>query len=854
MKKKYSVRLPSYIKPERYQITLKPDLKKFTFEGEETIFLTLGKATREIILHSVDLEIESVSFKNGQKAKKIKFDKVGETVAISFAKPIPKGRIELFLKFKGTLTDKLKGFYRSKYLHDGQEKYLATTQFEATDARRAFPCFDEPAHKAIFDVTLMVPGSMTAISNTIEDKIIEHEGGYKAIKFAPSPKMSTYLLAFIIGEFEFIEKKSKHGVLVRIFTTPGKKQQANFALETAARALDFYEDYFKIPYPLPVLDLIAIPDFASAAMENWGAITYRESALLFDEKSSSAANKQWVAIVIAHEIAHQWFGNLVTMHWWTDLWLNEGFASYMEYLCTDSLFPEWQMWNQYVAERFAVALRLDALQTSHPIEIEVHHPNEISEIFDQVSYAKGSVVIRMLAEFLGANDFRDGLRHYLKKFSYKNTVTDDLWKSFEETSGKPVTKMMRTWTKTTGYPLLNYEEKSGKIKLTQSRFFSSAVSKQKSNDKTIWQIPIIALDEDGSKKQALLAKKQMVIKRKTFGWIKFNFGESTLMRVRYPKEQIEKMMVSVVSKKLPAKDRLGLIRDAFALSEAGQFETVEALKLAEFYKNETELPVWEEIVGGMYSAGEFYRGEKWFKLYEQYASELLLPLATTLGWEKRPLEGHTTGLLRTIALYELGRYNHKPTIERAQKIFKKGVVAPDLRGVVYNLAAQNGGLTEFRKLVKMYQASERHHEEQDRIGRAMGSFRDKKILSQVLDFAFSKKVRPQDTPSIFINVARNFYGRDLAWKFLKNNWKLINDRYNIGGHLLEYFVFPFSKFTTKKQAQDYQKFFKTHPAPSVSRTISQVLEKIYSNEAWIKRDGGNIKKWLESTSNKSRKF
>src|SRR3989344_3967776 len=291
---------------------------------------------------------------------------------------------------------------------------MATTQFESTDARRAFPCVDEPAAKAVFDVTLMVPDHCTAISNTIPTEVQEHESGYKIMRFAPTPKMSTYLLAFIVGEFEYVEGKTKEAVLVRVFTTPGKKKQAHFALEVTIKTLSFFNEYFAIPYPLPVLDLIAIPDFSSGAMENWGAITYREAALLVDPEHSSAHTKQWVALVIAHELAHQWFGNLVTMKWWTHLWLNEGFASYIEYLAVDHLFPSWQIWDRFVVADLAQALKLDALANTHPIEVPVHHPDEISEIFDAVSYSKGASVIRMLAEYIGEKDFRDGLRHYLR--------------------------------------------------------------------------------------------------------------------------------------------------------------------------------------------------------------------------------------------------------------------------------------------------------------------------------------------------------------------------------------------------------------------------------------------------------
>ena len=495
--KNRNVRLSKNIIPLKYDIRLHPDLENFTFEGIETIHLNVLQKIRIVTLHSKELEIETV--KIGDVFAKISYNEGNETASFSFpsaiglrARPkfIPAGKHKLTIVFKGILNNKMRGFYRSKYAISGKEYHMATTQFEATDARRAFPCFDEPAQKAIFNVSLIIPKGKTVISNTLPVSVSEHEGGFEVVKFSPTPIMSTYLLAFIIGDFEYIERKSKRGVIVRVYTTPGKKHQAKFALDCAVKTLEFYEKYFDIAYPLNTLDMIAIPDFSSGAMENWGAITYRESALLVDEEHSSASNKQWVALVIAHELAHQWFGNLVTMEWWTHLWLNEGFASYIEYLAVDKLFPKWDIWTQFSTNDLGIALRLDALASTHPIEIPVHHPDEIGEIFDEVSYSKGASIIRMLADYIGEKNFRDGLRYYLKKHSYKNTETVHLWQAFEKVSKKPVAKMMRNWTGKPGYPVIKAEIKNNELSLSQERFFASPISKKKSKDKTTWQVPV----------------------------------------------------------------------------------------------------------------------------------------------------------------------------------------------------------------------------------------------------------------------------------------------------------------------------------------------------------------------------
>ncbi len=817
-------RLPVHVKPERYKIMLKPDLDNFTFYGEETIYLSLDKPTRQITLHSVDLEIECDQVK-------ISYDKEKETATFTFPKAIPKGKKELKLNFRGILNDKMRGFYRSKYTHEGKDKHIATTQFESTDARRAFPSFDEPSHKAIFDVTLMIPAHLTAISNTLESEILEHESGYKIVKFAPTPKMSTYLLAFIVGDFEYLEVKSKKEKVIRVFTTPGKKEQARFALDVATKCLEFYENYFGIDYPLPVLDMIAIPDFSAGAMENWGAITYRESALLVDELKTSTGNKQWVALVIAHEIAHMWFGDLVTMEWWTHLWLNEGFASFIEYLAIDHIFPKWDIWTQFVANEMGVAYSLDALENTHPIEIEVGHPAEISEIFDKVSYSKGASILRMLHEYLGPKDFQKGLQHYLKKHSYSNTETQDLWESLEEVSGKPVAKVMKNWTSKSGHPVISVKEnspsgaRSKKLELTQSRFFSSPVSKRESKDKTIWNIPIDGL---------LMDKKTITIPDKG---TKLNIGEASFVRIDYPQHYLQKLKPSS-----PA-DRLGLIRDTFGLAQSGGSPTILALELALSYVNENDYTVWSEITGHLSQLDSLLAYESFYPNFKKYGIKVYKDIANKMGWGKKNGEKHTDGLLRGMVLNKLGSFGDQETIEKAFEVFKLGKIDPDLRGVVYNLVVENGEDKEFFTLVKMYKEEE-NQQEKERIGRSLGKFKNQTLLKKTLEFAISKHVRYQNSLGIITSVWSNPEGRYLAWEFVKGNWKLLKERY-AGGHYFTRVFAPAGEFTKKEDTKDILSFVKKNPTPEAQRTIAQALEQIYSNAEWLKRDKKKVESFLE---------
>ena len=850
--KKRSVRLSPHIKPLRYRIMLKPDLEGFIFNGEETIYLEISKPTKEITLHSKEIEILNAELRMSNaelKIKSIKYNEKHETATFTTDRLIPKGKGELKIIFKGILNDKMRGFYRSSYTHQGKTKYLATTQFEATDARRAFPCFDEPAHKAVFDVTLMIPPGSTAISNTIETEVKEHESGYRAVKFAPSPKMSTYLLAFIVGDFEYIEGKTRDGVAVRVFVTPGKKHQANFALTCAIKTLEFYNKYFGIPYPLPVLDLIAIPDFTSGAMENWGAVTYRESALLVDPEHTSATNKQWVALVIAHELAHQWFGNLVTMEWWTDLWLNEGFASYIEYLAVDHLFPKWDIWTQFAYADLGVAMELDSLKNTHPIEIKVHHPDEIGEIFDAVSYSKGASIIRMLADYLGEKDFRGGLRYYLNKHKYANASTVDLWKAFEKASGKPVTKIMQNWTKKPGYPLVKIIQGKKHIQLKQSRFYSSRISKKQSSDKTIWDIPVKVTSDKLQVTSHLFSKKKDLLRKSLGSWLKINAGETGFFRTDYPAQMLSALWAPIKNKELPPIDRLGIIRDAFALSEAGQLPTTQSLELAINYSRETDYTVWTEIVSGLESLSQLLAKEKFYLDFSIFAQGIFKKIVKHVGFSKRSKEHHTVGLLRSVVLYQAGKFGHKKIIAWALKQFKNfrnknKKIPPDLRGVVYNLAAQNGDAKGHKFLIKLYQ-TESLHEERNRIGRALGQFKSKKLLKKTLNFSLSKAVRFQDMPGILVSVWNNPQGRELAWAFVKKHIKTIMDRYALGGHMLSRILAPAGNFVSETDAKEIQNFFKIHPAPGAARTIAQVLEKIRSNSAWLSEEKDNIERWLE---------
>uniref|UniRef100_A0A1X7VNA5 Uncharacterized protein n=1 Tax=Amphimedon queenslandica TaxID=400682 RepID=A0A1X7VNA5_AMPQE len=438
--KKPFTRLPTDVVPVNYTLELKPDLQKFTFAGKVCITLKVNTPTKTVCLNSADIEISNVTC--GDQVGTVSYQKEDERVSFDFPQEISSPEATLNIVFTGILNDQMKGFYRSKYTRPDEpdvERYTAVTQFEFSRLD-CLACCSPRLH------------ANTDVKETKED------GDSKTVVFNRTPIMSTYLLAFIVGEYDYIEDKDSNGVVVRVYTPLGKKEQGRFALNIATKTLPFYRKYFNVPYPLPKIDLIAIPDFAAGAMENWGLVTYRERLLLASE-DSPISSKQIVAIVVGHELAHQWFGNLVTMEWWTDLWLNEGFASWIEYLCVDYCHPEFDIWTQFLAQDYAQALSLDALSNSHPIEVIVGPPSEVEEIFDTISYSKGASVIRMLHNWIGDDDFRKGMNAYLTKYEYKNTKTVDLWTCLAAASGKPVMEVMKTWTQQMGYPVLTVDAK-----------------------------------------------------------------------------------------------------------------------------------------------------------------------------------------------------------------------------------------------------------------------------------------------------------------------------------------------------------------------------------------------------------
>ncbi len=855
------VTLPSDVKPTRYDLTLAPNLDDFTFRGRETIVIEVAKPTSSITLHCIEIAIQSCRLLLENSSDRVPvntgFDEDSETVTFAFDTELPRGTARLEIEFTGELNDKLRGFYRSHYTDvHGQERYLATTQFEATDARRAFPCWDEPSVKATFQVTAEIPSNLVAVSNMPAVSETETRPGVKTIRFAETPVMSTYLLALAVGDLASVEQTTDDGTLVRVWTTRGKEDQGRFALETSVRLLDYFNGYFGIPYPLPKLDHLAIPDFAAGAMENWGAVTYREVALLVDPEHSSARVRQVVAGIMAHEIAHMWFGDLVTMAWWNDLWLNESFASWMGDKAVDHVFPEWEMWTQFVSMDTVRALSLDGLNNSHPIEAEVRYPAEVEQLFDAISYSKGGSLIRMLEQFLGPETFRDGLHRYLSTHQYANARTEDLWAAMEAASGQPVSALMATWTKQMGYPVVAVESRreGGRVHLdfSQSRFLYTHLLDEGETDPSRWKVPLSIVTAAGGEPVGLLMEEETahldLPEPAASGpggpWVKVNAAQTGFYRVSLPQEDWAALAPAVESRELAPTDRLGVQSDAYALSRAGYLPITRFLGLAASYREEVDSTVWRDLAGNLGDLDQIIAQEPFHDRFRTLARNLFAPLSVRMGWEARAGETHLDALLRSLALGQAGYFGDEAPVREAKRRFEGFLstgtaIAPDLRGVVYGLAAQGGDRSTYDRLWDLERETPLQ-EEKMRLLQALTRFTKPDLLQDFLDRSLTDDVRSQDTVIVVTVLSMNSHGRDLAWEFIKDNWSEFDRRYGRGGFALMRLVAIPGGFATQERLEDVERFFANHSAPAAERTVRQSLEQIRLNVRWLERNRSEL--------------
>ncbi|KAJ1977834.1 hypothetical protein H4R34_003429 [Dimargaris verticillata] len=878
--------LPTNVKPLHYALELTPDLEQLVFQGRVTVKLEVAKATSVIALNTDDLKIQSAHVvqnvaKTEQKlaADNISYDAAKQRAILTFAQELPAGsQATLFMEFTGVLNDLMTGFYRSTYTDDqGNKKVMAVTQFEPTDARRAFPCWDEPALKATFDVTLTVPAALTALSNmhvVTETHLSPAHGSgpaRKQVKFATTPIMSTYLLAFVVGELEYVEmhttgKFNKKPIRCRVYTVPGYTDQARFALDVAAGTLEGLAETFDIPYPLPKLDLVAIPDFEAGAMENWGLVTYRTSALLFDEARSSVRAKQYIAYVVAHENSHQWFGNLCTMEWWSDLWLNEGFATWVGNYVVDKLFPEWKTWTTFVNDETQKGLALDALRSSHPIEVDVQRAAEISQIFDAISYSKGASVIRMLSSYLGDDVFLKGIRAYLRKHMYGNASTKDLWHALSEASGQDVAKFMELWTRHVGYPVIEVTEDAQQgsakgdrqLRVRQTRFLSSGNVKAE-EDQVAWWVPLSIVTSEAPRDPShdiLTERETTVTIPAQATYYKLNHRYTGVYRVKYSSEAIAALAKALQqgSDQLDTIDRLGIVADTGALMPAGISSTPDFLTLLQSVQGETEFVIWSDVSSRLTTIVSAWY-EQPTAVQDQLAAfvrQLYSQQFQRLGWEKIDGETSFDTRLRSLVIRQLAGAGQPDVVSEAQRRFKQyfedkneSAIQSDILGTVFYAAIRHGSGAEVNHVTKFYEETNVSDLKMQALS-SLGAVQQPDLIVRCLDYAISDKVRNQDLHVLLMSLGLNRKARQATWEFVQKHWSMLTDRYKASmlymGSVLKTAT---QEFASEAKAQEMEAFFKGKDVSKLDRALSQSLERIRLHAAWVKRDQEIVKEWLD---------
>ncbi|KAK3677564.1 Aminopeptidase 2 mitochondrial [Recurvomyces mirabilis] len=857
--------LPKNVKPLHYDLTLEPNFETFKYHGTVTIELDVLEDTKFVSLNTYDIEIKETKFTAGDRtissSPNISYDTDSQTTKVEFDQTIPAGsKAKLFHKFTGNLNDNMAGFYRSSYKDEkGSEKWMATTQMEATDARRAFPCFDEPALKASFTVTLVADHNLTCLSNMDEASTNDVQSEFssskrKAVTFNKTPLMSTYLLAFIIGELKVYEDHSFR-IPVRVFMTPDKTlDHGKFSAELGARTLEFYEKEFASPFPLPKMDMVAIPDFSAGAMENWGLVTYRVVDLLLDEKTASASTRQRVAEVVQHELAHQWFGNLVTMDFWDGLWLNEGFATWMSWYSCNKFYPEWKVWQGYVTDNLQSALGLDSLRSSHPIEVPVKRADEVNQIFDAISYSKGSCVIRMISKHLGEDVFMEGIRRYLKKHAYGNTTTGDLWAALSDASGKDVVSVADTWTKYVGFPVVTVEEdaKNSSINLKQNRFLRTADVKAE-EDKTIWPVFLGLRTNKGIDEEVTLNKREAKFSVPDMDFFKLNADHSGIYRTNYTPERLKKLGENAKAGLLSVEDRAGMLADAGALTAAGYQKTSGLLSLLKGFNTESEYVVWDEITAriGAVRAAWIFEDEKTRDALKQFQRDLVSHKAHEVGWEFTDKDGHIEQQFKSLLFGSAASAGDEKTKKAAFDMFEKFVagdrqaIHPNLRGGVYSVVLQYGGEKEYNAIVKEYETA-KNAEERNTALRAIGRAKEPQLIKRSLAYSLSKEVKDQDIYLPLAGLRAHQEGIIALWAWMKENWETLKKKLPPSLSMMGSVVsMGTSSFTHDDQRKDIEAFFDKVGTKGFERNLAQSVDAIKAKTGWLERDGEDVKQWLK---------
>ncbi|HKC96282.1 MAG TPA: M1 family metallopeptidase [Nitrospira sp.] len=822
-------RLPRNVLPTRYDLRLEPDLASATFQGRVTIAVTVIQPTNVIVLNALDLTIENAALEaeHGQDlSTSIHMDESLQRCRLTFPQPLTPGAWRLGMTFRGTLNDALRGFYRSTYKDQhGMTQTMAATQFEATDARRAFPCWDEPDFKAVFSTTLVIDKALTAVSNSaVASETLE--GEKKVVRFVDTIKMSTYLVAFIVGQIEPSDVTFVGKTPLRLWAVPGKSHLTGFGRDIAKASLQFFENYYGITYPGDKLDLLAIPDFASGAMENLGAITFRETALLVDERTGTHGELQRIADVVAHENAHMWFGDLVTMSWWNGLWLNEAFATFMEMLAVDAWKPEWKRWDTFSVSR-AAAFSVDGLHSTRPIEYPVRAPKDAEAMFDVLTYEKGASVLRMLEQHIGPTVFRDGVRDYLHAHAYGNADTKDLWVSLGKAADQPVPDLMDGWIFQPGHPLVTAElNDQSQLVLTQHRF-----TYLPNPSPATWHVPVqlrtITKNKQETCRLLLTEKEATLALPPDVEYAVINEGGHGFYRVHYGPAIFKRLLDGGLDK-LAATERFNLVNDVWATTVAGVMPLESYLDLTSRFATERDKNVWAVIIDSFAFLNRVIDPPDRPAL-EEFVRTRIGPATAAVGWVTRSGESDLTRQLRSELIGALGRLGNDPATQaRAKELYTiarkdQAAVDPNLLPALVSILAFTGDAARYDEFAERFKTA-RTPQEERRYLFSLASFRQTALLDRTLTKTLDGGIRTQDAPFIVSAVLGNVYGREQAWSFVKANWDKMAQRFPKQG--LRRMCGGITGLCKPELEQDVRTFFADRKIDLGGKTLEQYLEQL----------------------------
>jgi aminopeptidase N len=853
-------RLPRAVHPVRYDLVLEPDLDRASFTGTADVALAVDEATDELVCNAAELDLTSavVTLDGIEASVPWTIDEEHERVTFALPSTVAAGtEARLSLAFAGTLNDKLHGWYRSTYKDDaGNERVIATSQMQATDCRRAFPCWDEPDFKAVFAVTMVVADDLLAISNGPEVSRDIRPDGRHVVRFADTMSMSTYLVAFIVGPLVTTDPVDVGGVPMRLVHVPGKEALAGFGLEVGRFALRWFQDYYGIPYPSDKVDLVALPDFAAGAMENLGCITFRESGLLVDPVTATQTEEQIVADVVSHELAHMWFGDLVTMRWWNGIWLNEAFATFMEVAACDAFRPAWKRWETFSLERTA-AFETDSLTTTRPVEFEVVSPADADGMFDVLTYEKGGALLRMLEQYLGEERFRDGIRHYLAKHSYGNTETSDLWDALEATSGEPVRRIMDSWIWQEGYPLVSasLDADGSTLVLRQHRFlFDEEGADAATLGDTRWAIPVgvrqvvtgaagadaalgaaqeskVLLDQDELRLPLLSPDAVVVI----------NCGGHGFYRVAYD-DALRTRLAAAAQRELSTVERYALLDDTWAAVVAGSVPAPAFCQLATEFADEPDVAVWRTLVAGLGWCDRLVEGEP-RERFRAFVRELVGPRLQSLGWQAAEGEDDLTGELRGLLIRALAVLGDDADAQAEaaerfeQQLRDPASVDPPVTAAVVAVVAANGGEAEYDRYIERFKEATTP-QEQLRYLYALADFPDEELMARTLEFLIGPDVKTQNAPYALARCILNRERGEQAWRFVREHWDHANAAFP--NPSIVRMVDPVKTLTRPEQQADVAGFFAEHDIPQAAKTLQQVLERQRVNVALRTREAPRL--------------